>query len=168
VLFLAAPIYAVSIVITSMLILSGIGSRYSARFAANRARGVRAAVAVIVPMMAFYAVLLDPILRVLLPLPLVVKFLAAILIMAPAAFFMGFPFPSGLTALSQSRPQLLPWAWGMNGALSVTGAVLTKLLSISFGFPVVLLVAAGIYGLAAAVFPANEAGNAPEVPETAG
>jgi hypothetical protein len=168
VLFLAAPIYAVSIVITSMLILSGVGSRYSARFAANRARGVRAAVAVIVPMMAFYAVLLDPILRVLLPLPLIVKFLAAIVIMAPAAFFMGFPFPSGLTALSQSRPQLLPWAWGMNGALSVTGAVLTKLLSISFGFPVVLLVAAGIYGLAAAVFPANEAGKAPEVPETAG
>ncbi|MGQ9730272.1 MAG: hypothetical protein ACUVX8_03285 [Candidatus Zipacnadales bacterium] len=156
VLFLAAPIYAVSLVITSMLILSGLGSRFSARFAEQRARGVRWAVGVIVPALAFYAFLVDPFLRVLLPLPLPLKFLTAIILMAPAAFCMGFPFPSGLSALSQSRPALLPWAWGMNGALSVTGAVLTKLLSISFGFPIVLLVAAAIYALAAAVFRANE------------
>jgi hypothetical protein len=100
---------------------------------------------------------LDPILRTLLPLPLILKFAAAVVLMAPAAFFMGFPVPNGLSALAASRPQLLPWAWGMNGALSVTGAVLTKLLSISFGFPVVLLVAAATYALAAAVFRANEA-----------
>jgi hypothetical protein len=43
----------------------------------------------------------------------------------------------------------------MNGALSVTGAVLTKLLSVSFGFPVVLLVAAVVYVLAALTFRAN-------------
>ena len=161
VLFLAAPIYAVSIVITSMLILSGIGSRYSARYAANRAAGVRRAVIVIVPALVFYAFLLDPILRVLLPLPLILKFVAAIAIMAPAAFFMGFPFPNGLSALSDARPQLLPWAWGMNGALSVTGAVLTKLISISYGFPAVLLVAAVTYALAALVFRANEPGAPP-------
>jgi len=160
VLFLAAPIYAVSIVITSMLILSGVGSRFSARYAANRTAGVRRAVTIIVPALAFYAFLLDPVLRVLLPLPLIVKFVAAILIMAPAAFFMGFPFPNGLSALSDARPQLLPWAWGMNGALSVTGAVLTKLISISYGFPAVLLVAAATYALAAVVFPANEAAKA--------
>jgi hypothetical protein len=116
---------------------------------------VRVAVTVIVPAMIFYAFLLEPILRVLLPLPLALKFVAAIALMAPGAFFMGFPFPSGLSALSQSRPQLLPWAWGMNGALSVTGAVLTKLLSVSFGFPVVLLVAAVVYVLAALTFRAN-------------
>jgi hypothetical protein len=161
VLFLAAPIYAVSIVITSMLILSGVGSRFSARYAADRAGGVRRAVMIIVPALACYAFLLDPVLRLLLPLPLLVKFVAAILIMAPAAFFMGFPFPNGLAALSEARPQLLPWAWGMNGALSVTGAVLTKLVSISYGFPIVLLVAAGIYVLAALVFRANEAKAAP-------
>jgi hypothetical protein len=156
VLFLAAPIYAVSIVITSMLVLSGLGSRFSARYAGNRVRGVRLAVAVIIPAMLFYAFLLDPILRVLLPLPLLLKFLLAILIMAPAAFFMGFPFPSGLSALAKARPQLLPWAWGMNGALSVTGAVLTKLLSVSYGFPLVLVVAGVTYALAALVFRANE------------
>lgn len=156
VLFLAAPIYAVSIVITSMLVLSGIGSYCSGRYAQDRVKGVRMAVCIIIPALAFYAFVLDPLLRVLLPSALPVKFLAAVLIMAPAAFFMGFPFPSGLSALSESRPRLLPWAWGMNGALSVTGAVLAKLLSISFGFPTVLLIAAGIYGVAGAVFRANE------------
>lgn len=157
VLFLAAPIYAFSIVITSMLVLSGLGSRFAGRLADDPARGVKLAVLVIVPCLVFYAFLLDPVLRVLLPAPLPVKFALAILLMAPAAFCMGFPFPSGLQALSDSRPSLLPWAWGMNGALSVTGAVLTKLLSISFGFAPVLLLAAGIYALAAAVFGANQA-----------
>jgi len=156
VLFLAAPIYSVSIVITSMLVLSGLGSRYSSRFAGDRRRGVRLAVAVIVPSLAFYAFLVDPILRACLPAPLAVKAVLAIILMAPAAFFMGFPFPSGLSALSSSRPRLLPWAWGMNGALSVTGAVLARLLSISFGFAAVLLVAAGTYVLAGVVFRANE------------
>jgi spermidine synthase len=156
VLFLAAPIYSVSIVITSMLILSGLGSRFSSRFAARRARGIWLAVAVIVPAMLFYAFLVDPILRACLPAPLIVKAVLAVVLMAPAAFFMGFPFPSGLSALSASRPQLLPWAWGTNGALSVTGAVLARLLSISFGFAAVLLVAAGAYLVAGVVFRANE------------
>ena len=156
VLFLAAPIYSVSIVITSMLVLSGLGSRYSSRFAADRRRGIRLAVAVIVASLAFYAFLVDPILRACLPAPLALKAVLAVILMAPAAFFMGFPFPSGLSALSSSRPRLLPWAWGMNGALSVTGAVLARLLSISFGFAAVLLVAAGTYVLAGIAFRANE------------
>ena len=156
VLFLAAPIYSVSIVITSMLILSGVGSWHSSRFADNRGRGVWLAVAVIVPAMLLYAFLLNPILRALLAAPLPIKALLAILLMAPAAFFMGFPFPSGLSALSGRKPRLLPWAWGMNGALSVTGAVLARLLSISFGFAAVLLVAAAAYIVAAIAFRANE------------
>jgi len=70
---------------------------------------------------------------------------------------MGVPFPTGLSALSSNRREILPWAWGMNGALSVTGSVLTRVISVSAGFTVVLLCVAGLYFAAALLYRANEA-----------
>jgi hypothetical protein len=77
-------------------------------------------------------------------------------VVAPAAFFMGMPFPNGLASLEKSHERLIPWAMGMNGALSVTGSVTAKLLSIAWGFPAVLTLAAVLYLLVGVVFPANE------------
>jgi hypothetical protein len=81
----------------------------------------------------------------------------SVLVIAPAAFFMGMPFPTGLTSLSANRGSLLPWAWGMNGALSVTGTALARLLSVSFGYAAVLMIVLGLYALAALVYRSNEA-----------
>jgi hypothetical protein len=75
----------------------------------------------------------------------------AVVLIAPAAFFMGMTFPTGLDALGGKVGGLLPWAWGMNGALSVTGAVVARLLSVSFGF---------VHVLVGIIYPANEAGGA--------
>ena len=67
--------------------------------------------------------------------------------------FLGIPFPNGLAALSSDRSGIIPWAWGINGALSVCGSVLTRLLSTSYGFSTVTVVFVALYLLAAAVFP---------------
>jgi hypothetical protein len=66
------------------------------------------------------------------------------------------PFPTGLSALSENRRAILPWAWGANGALSVTGSVLTRIISTSAGFPAVLVVVAALYCIAGLVFTSNE------------
>jgi hypothetical protein len=156
VFFLAEPIFSVSIVITTMLILSGLGSITSRRMRLSRANVLRIAALAIGVTMIFYMFGLTPLINALIGLPLVVKALLAVVIIAPAAFFMGMPFPTGLTALESHRSRLLPWALGMNGALSVTGSVATKLLSISFGFRLVLIIAVGLYGIVALIYPANE------------
>ena len=44
----------------------------------------------------------------------------------------------------------MPWAWGMNGALSVIGATLAVFIAMNWGFSVTLLTGAAVY-LAAAV-----------------
>ena len=49
----------------------------------------------------------------------------------------------------------MPWAWGVNGALSVSGAVLTRILSTSMGFTTVLAVMAALYIAAGLLFPVN-------------
>ena len=51
---------------------------------------------------------------------------------------MGIPLPAGVRLLSARQPSLVPWAWGMNGALSVMGATLAVFIAMNWGFSVTL------------------------------
>lgn len=156
VFLLSDPIYSVSIVITTMLVISGVGSLVGGKLQWSRHSVVRVAVLGIVASLLFYVFGLPKIMTGLLATPMLVRIIVSMLIIAPGAFFLGVPFPSGLAALTKSKERLIPWAWGMNGALSVTGSVLATILTISFGFHVVLIVAMAVYVIAGVIFPANE------------
>ena len=153
--FLVDPIFSNSVVITAMLIISGIGSLSSSFWRLSSGRRVLVAAGGIALSCLFYAIALTPIVDALLGLALGLKIFVAIVAIAPAAFCLGIPFPTGLSSLSAARPGLLPWAWGVNGALSVTGTVLARLVSISAGYSVVLAAATLLYVFAAASFSGN-------------
>lgn len=89
VFFLSDPIFATSIVLTSMLVISGLGSIASRFIAKSRIRVVRIAVLMIILTSLFYLFGLSSLLKELLGAPFLVKVLITILIIAPAAFFMG-------------------------------------------------------------------------------
>jgi hypothetical protein len=65
--------------------------------------------------------------------------------LAPLGFLMGIPFPSGLAWLRERAPGLIPWAWAINGCMSVLAAVLATIIALSVGFSWVLVVAALAY-----------------------
>ena len=155
--FLIDPIFSNSVVITCMLVLSGLGSLSSSSWRASSQRRVLIAAAGIALSCLFYLFGLTPVVNGLLGLGLGLKICIAALAIAPAAFCLGIPFPTGLSALSSSRPALIPWAWGVNGALSVTGTVFARLFSISAGYSFVLVAAIVLYALAAAAFSGNSA-----------
>ena len=157
VFFLSEPIFSTSVVISAMLVISGLGSLTGGKLAMKRQRLLWVAAGGIVASMLAYVLVLPGILSALIGLPLAVKMAVSVVVIAPAAFFMGIPFPTGLSSLAANRPAVLPWAWGMNGALSVTGAALARLLSVQFGYAVVLLIVAGLYLVAAAIYRSNEA-----------
>jgi hypothetical protein len=77
---------------------------------------------------------------------------AGCLTLAPLAFLMGFPMPLALVRLQQKSPELVPWAWGVNGSASVLSAPLAVALSMQFGFLVVGGAAIGFYALAGMTF----------------
>jgi predicted membrane-bound spermidine synthase len=156
VFFLANPVYANSIIITILLIASGVGSLVSERIQLERRVKVLTAVMGIGILVLVFLFAVPPLLQSCLGLPLWVKVLITSALVAPMGFFMGVPFPTGLASLSESRKGILPWAWGVNGALSVTGSVLTRLVSTSLGFSVVLAGVAFLYILAGVLFPVNE------------
>ncbi|MEK6649470.1 MAG: hypothetical protein AABY75_00705, partial [Bacteroidota bacterium] len=46
----------------------------------------------------------------------------------------------------------IPWAWGINGSMSVVGAALAVIVSIETGFAVVMILAAAAYAMAGAAW----------------
>src|SRR6516225_958633 len=108
------------------------------------------AVAGIVAAAVLHLVAAPSLFRWLMPLPDTLKIAASLVLIAPLAFFMGLPFPLALVRVAAARPGLVPWAWGINGCASVLSAILAILLAMSLGFSAVLLIAIGLYLVAAA------------------
>ncbi|MDR0443854.1 MAG: hypothetical protein LBH44_10645 [Treponema sp.] len=168
--FLSNPTYSSGIVITVMLTCSALGNMVSSFFKRWRVFVVPIACALIAGSFLFYIVGLDSFLASFRSASLMIRILVSALIIAPAAFFMGIPYPNGLDSLQETKPQLLPWAWGMNGGLSLVGGALARLLSVSSGFPVLLRVGIIVYVTVGCLFPLNllmtrETPKAPRVKE---
>ncbi len=70
-----------------------------------------------------------------------------ILTIAPLATVMGIALPSGMRLIERSSPQVLAWAWGVNGSMSVLGTVSAMAISVFFGVTAALNVAMLAYGL---------------------
>lgn len=164
ILFLGHPVYSVTVVLAAFLVFAGLGSRFSARLTTGRAhqsiasRPVLTAVAAITFITIAYLLLLPSLFQHLITLPAAAKVLTSIALIAPLAFCMGVPFPLGLTALAASRPELLPWAWAVNGCASVVAAVLATLLAVHLGFTAVLGAALVLYVSAAFNAPGSDRG----------
>ena len=54
---------------------------------------------------------------------------------------LGIPMPTGIRLLRERAPQMVTWAWGINGALSVLGATLAIFIAMNWGFQMTLLAA---------------------------
>jgi hypothetical protein len=146
ILYFGNPIYAAAAVLSGMLICSGAGSLASSRLGTGRRDMVKVLVMVIF-FILLYLVLLLPLLRLTINLPLVAKIFMSIMFISPAAFFMGMPFPLGLRKLSRINTTLTPWAWGINGCLSVISTALATIIAVEAGYLCVMLLAAISYGL---------------------
>ena len=154
--FLSNPTYSTSIVITVMLISSALGNITSGLLKRYRVFVVPIACVLVSGGFLFYILGLDSFLAIFHSSSMMTRFFVAALIIAPPAFFMGVPYPNGLDSLQERKPHLLPWAWGMNGGLSLVGSALARIFSVSSGFPVLLKIGICIYLMVGALFPINQ------------
>ena len=160
-LFLASPIYAAAIVLAAFMVGSGLGSLAAGREreGATGRMPVPPEVAVTRGVLGILGVGLllwfgmDWLLGRFAGQAFAVRALVATACAGGLAFFMGMPFPSGLRRVAEELPALTPWAWGVNGAASVVGAVLAMVLAVSWGFGLVLLLAFALYVVAGAALP---------------
>jgi hypothetical protein len=155
ILFLAHPIQAITVILCGFLIFSGLGSLYAQRLCESRNnKRIYLILAILAGIALLYLGLLPRVFAGLSDLPGLLKAIITLLLIAPLAFCMGMPFPLGLSRVTQVHPQLLPWAWGVNGCASLISAILATLLAIHLGFVWVVLLALSGYLIAALTYPA--------------
>ena len=150
---LSNPTISATVLITSMLFFSGLGSLASGRYVGDCRRVMPRIFLGIAALVALGALLFDPVLGAIGQWPYPLRIATCILLIAPAAFLMGFPFPTGMTMLSRlGKERFFLWAWGINGTFSVVGAVAVPIVNVLFGQQTLLLAAAALYLIALPAF----------------
>jgi spermidine synthase len=149
VLYLGHPVHALTVILSSLLVFAGFGALYSRRLPAEqfvRYRGWH--FAAIIGVVAIELLLMPSLFDASLHLPLYIRIAITVAALAPLGFLMGHPFPIGLRHVENLRHDLIPWAWGLNGAASVLGSVGAIGIAMLAGYKAVMIV--GIAGYAAA------------------
>ena len=145
-LFLGTPVYALSVVIFSILLFSGLGSYTSIHLAKGQLDRNLKWICIGVAFLVFtYLWTLPLLLYAYVGLSVVKKAFLAILFLLPLSFFMGMPMPLGIHWLRNRSGEMIPWAWGINGSASVLGSILAILVAVNFGFNQALILASLLY-----------------------
>ncbi len=142
-----------TVLITGMLVFSGIGSLAAERIL-DRARAVLPGILAIVSLALFgYAAGLEPTLTWVGTQSYAVRLLLCFVLIAPPAFFMGFPMPTAMMSLARlGKTEIFVWAWGVNGSLSAVGAVAVPIVAVNLGLAAVLDASATVYLIAIPAF----------------
>ncbi|GLS20948.1 hypothetical protein GCM10007874_39650 [Labrys miyagiensis] len=150
---LGNPTISASILITAMLVFSGIGSLVSERIADVARIALPAILLAIGLLLIAYAWWLDPFLGRIGAMSYGLRILCCFALVAPPAFLMGFPMATAMTWLSRlGKESVFIWAWGINGAMSVVGAAAVPIVATAFGLSTVLTISGVAYLVAILAF----------------
>ena len=149
-LFLGHPIHSLRVVLFSLLLSSAVGSLLSgrARKPATLLKLMMGAGLGVAALMLVYAYGLGPVFYAGIGWPLWARMLVAGLLVAAPGLLMGMMLPTAVRLLGGRHAEIIPWAWGLNGAASVLGSVLSMIVAIHLGFTLTLLAGGAVYVLA--------------------
>ena len=152
ILLLGFPTRSLTVTLAALLLSSALGSWVTQRGTAEDARKrLLRLLPVLVALLLVYRFALAPVVGALLPLPLAVRIACTALLLLPAGFVMGMPFPTALRTLGPRYERLIPAFWSVNGVTSILGSVSAMALAKFIGYGGTLVVGAGCYAVAWAV-----------------
>lgn len=141
-----------ALVLTGMLLFSGLGSLVGDHLAMPYRRWVTFACLAVLLWCAVEIFAVQPAMLATLDWPWPLRWTLVLVILAPVSLALGLPFPLGLAALGQNS-STLAWAWGLNGAFSVVASPMANLIARGWGLNRLLLCAAVMYAVALAFYP---------------
>jgi hypothetical protein len=153
IVFLGHPVYALSVVLFTLLLASGAGSLSTKSIAGERlARSARIRVSLLLLALAVFGLTTPMAVEAMGGATTPVRILVSVLILAPIGFAMGMllPISMQLAARSDATRDLTPWLWGINGATSVLASVIAVAIAMSAGIAASFWVGVGCYAVAAA------------------
>jgi len=150
--FLGHPTLALAVLLSTIILFTGIGSLLSGRVPVEKSRWAR-----LFPVLpAALLFVIEPLLRTSMSAAgaatLAVRIAVSVFLIAPPALTMGFGFPVGLRLVRRlpgeaEKNALAPWLWGVNGACGVAASGLALACSMAWGVSTTLHIGAFCYAL---------------------
>lgn len=157
-LLLGTPIMALTVILFSILVSSGVGAYLSGKlFGKNPHKGMIVSIPLLVTIIIMYYIFLQEIINHNIASEIHYRIGLTFALLSPAGVLMGFQFPSVVRISSlfaqkdsqhlrtDNRQGDVTLLWGVNVIASVIGTVLTAILSMIIGFSGSLLVGAALY-----------------------
>jgi hypothetical protein len=167
VLLLGYPVYSLAVVLFSLLLFSGIGSLLTGRLSGSASAALTGVLIGIVILSAVYVYTVPLVIRALIGTPIWLRIAATVALLAPIGLPLGMAYPLGITVLRGYSAELVPWAWGLNGAMSVVASVLAIFIGSRWGFSAAFLTGVAAYATALIVMRlAISLGHAPSLAES--
>jgi spermidine synthase len=140
-LFLGQPVLALTVLLFSLLLGTGLGSLTSSLAQKRLGRAITFATLIIFLLVVAYALFLTDAFDVGLD-----PKITATLLLLPLGFVLGFPFPLSIRLMKQyGLGDSVHLMWGVNGIASVLGSALTMIIGILVGFSYALYLGAILY-----------------------
>jgi hypothetical protein len=153
VMALGNPTISASVLITGMLVFSGLGALTSERILPRMRVVMPILFLAIGALLISYALFINLALEGIGALPYGARLVCCFLLIAPPAFLMGFPMPTAMTTLGRlGKDHMFIWAWGVNGCFSVIGAAAAPVIATNLGLGAVIEIAGLAYLLALPAF----------------
>jgi len=148
--FLGHPTYALTVVLFTVLLFSGMGSMTVGRIAdLDRPKSLLLPLLVLLGVAVIFGlatpILIDNMSASTTP----VRIAVALGVLAPMAFMMGMPFSIGMKMASTDDGSPTAFLWGINGAMSVVSSVFATVIALFFGIYFTFAAGIAAYVLAA-------------------
>ncbi len=150
-IFLGHPTYALTVVLFSVLLFSGIGSMATERVVRpGRPATFVAPLLVLLLVVAAFGFATPAVIRAMADATTPVRIATAVVLLMPLGLVMGMPFAIGMRAASARAGAPTPFLWGINGATSVCASVFGVVIALFFGISSAYWAGTLAYVLAAA------------------
>lgn len=143
--FLGHPVYALGILLFTIILSTGIGSFFSEKFPVTSAPWKY-----LLPLFAAAAIIalnlfLNSVISDYITSPMISKIIISVVMISPLGFVLGFFFPTGMRYVKTHSPGETPWFWALNGIFGVLFSALAVFFSIYFGITTNFYLAAICY-----------------------
>ena len=142
---LSNPIYALGVLLFTLIASTGIGSFLSDRLPLIKAPWIFVFPIVTALTILVVASLLNQFISILIPTSLGNRIAIAVVLISPIGLLLGMFFPTGMQIVRSNSPEEIPWYWALNGIFGVLFSAIAVFISIYFGISQNFYIAAFCY-----------------------
>jgi hypothetical protein len=153
IIFLGHPTYSLSVVLSTLLLSSGLGSYATGTMNRHGASAAGSALmGILLGLLVLFGSLTPRAIAAFQEATTPIRITVAAGVLFPLGLGMGMAFPLGMKIASARHAPLTPWFWGINGAMSVCASVLAVAIALNSGISAAFWSGVACYGAAALAF----------------